>query len=106
MVRQQDGQEDRLTLEDLHEFEITKESTFKLLKLAESLYLKAWGWTEVEPGKWKPPKDHLRATADVYDQNHAVNSTKYHMEPETVLARGEREMSGEGKKREWRGRRR
>lgn len=52
----------------------------KILKLAEFLFLKAYGWTYLGKDKWKPPEwyDEKKKGRE-YRGGHAVNSLKYYL---------------------------
>jgi hypothetical protein len=53
----------------------------QFLRLAEALYLFAYGWRDVN-GKgdevWMPPEGHPKVD-EMYDRTHAVNSTRYYL---------------------------
>lgn len=49
-----------------------------ILKVAECIFLHAYGWTRIR-GEWTPPKTYERPkkVGNLYKTGHAVNSQKY-----------------------------
>ena len=52
--------------------------TRTLLRLAEYLFLKAYGWKRINSNSWNPPKKHLGYKI-IHTTNHAINSQKYYL---------------------------
>lgn len=56
-----------------------KELSKKILRLAEDLFLRAYGWKKIGEDEWTPPMTYARQekVGKRYRGGHAVNSQKY-----------------------------